>query len=162
MKTIILIITLLSVNIIVSQEKCKVKKKYDEFEKTSSYTNTGNPFGRGLNFGGSFLLTKIKSEKSEQFYIILGSKTKGCISESNSYVTFLFENNETKKFNYSGNVDCGTSFISFNINREDLTYIAENKIKKIRICLDYSIDYYVKEKDNFTLQNDIKCVLQAE
>ena len=149
--------------VLLAQSKdCKYKTKEDEFEKTTRYSIENKSLSyNGLSSLGYSIYAYKKNDVFEQAFILFSVNGKGGCTTSDSYVSFMFEDNEVKKYNYTGKIHCGTTIIDISLNKEDFALFLSKKIIKIRVSFDRPKDYEVSEKTNVKFVENIKCLLSA-
>ena len=74
-------------------------------------------------------------------------------------ITFMVNDKEVKEYKYTGKIDCGTTIISIDLQKEDLELLSSKKVTKIRVCFDYPMDYDVSENKIVKFAESIKCML---
>lgn len=156
MKKIQIIILLCLPLFSFAQQKndCNYKKKYDDFEKTTSYSFSN----KTLSSRGGYHLYLYTNESQNLCFGIFTSILSGCVTSS-SFVSFMFEDESIRKIYYSGDIDCGTTMISINLTKEDLEILASKRIKKVRVHIDSDFDYEVTEKKYSDFSKNINCLL---
>ena len=146
---------------------CRLETYYDQFEETLNYrigfyeTNlVKSKYGETVSYT---LNKRIDKNKKKAIVLTIFGNAKGCRNKD-SYVHFLFKNGEKLKLNsFFDSIDCGTSFIGIILNVEDLNFLLNNEIDKIRLqYMDASEDIVVSEKGQNKLFGNLKCIVAVE